>query len=105
MRLQALTLVIILGLFACTAPDKPLPDNQENRLSMAKVVLEAYPTQSYGESVKVRIGKVTGEQVLEEARARVNETLTPGEVEKKRLELLTKNFTAEEFLCVSYTTT
>ena len=96
MRLQVLSLAILFLTIACSAPDKPLPDNEENRLSMAKVVLEAYPTQSYGESISRRITASTGAAVLEEAKAKVRQALTPSEIEKKRLELLVSNFTAEE---------
>lgn len=96
MRSLALLTLVSLVSLACNTPDKPLPDNEENRLSMAKVVIRAYPSASYGAALKQRLAKMAGNAVADETRESLLAAVSPVEIERKRIELLVKNFTAEE---------
>lgn len=96
MRFHIVSVFVVAFLLACDAPDKPLPDNPENRLSMAKVVIEAYPTQSYAGSVIARITNATGPEVADAARSLIKNNLSTETIEQQRLDLLVEHFTAAE---------
>jgi hypothetical protein len=96
MRFFIVQVFASVTLLACNAPDKPIPDNQENRMSMAKVLVNAYPSASYGASLKQRLAQMAGNAVADDARDNLLSAVSPVEIERKRIELLVKNFTAEE---------
>ncbi len=75
---------------------KNLEESLENRVLLAKQVIQIYPNEAFGAGIRQQVESVVGKDVTEEARAKFRKLISPEEFTQKREEFLVKTFTVKE---------
>lgn len=75
---------------------RALSESAENRVVVAKEIIQIYPNDVFGAAISQQIENVVGKEVTEEARLKFRKLISPEEFQQRRQDFLVQTFSVKE---------